>query len=67
MLRKSSATIFLSSIRVLHTVIVLYGKTDNPHPGELTPPHDISGRVIKEYIPKGDDTAALYDLMKEKL
>ena len=27
MLRKSSATIFLSSIRVLHTVIVLYGKT----------------------------------------
>ena len=27
MLRKSSATIFSSSIRVLHTVIVLYGKT----------------------------------------
>lgn len=36
----------------------------NPHPGELTPPHDISNRVITDYIPKGEDTAGLYDLMK---
>ena len=37
----------------------------NPEPGELTPPHDITGRVITEYIPKGDDTAELYELMKK--
>lgn len=43
----------------------LVWKNGNPHPGELTPPHDISNRVIKDYIPKGDDTAKLYDLMKK--
>lgn len=37
----------------------------NSHPGELTPPHDISNRVITEYIPKGDDTAKLYEMMKK--
>ncbi len=35
----------------------------NPHPGVLTPPHDITGKPIKEYIPKGDDVDDLYDLM----
>lgn len=35
----------------------------NPHPGKLTPPHDITGRKIGEYIPQGKDTAPLYDLM----
>ncbi len=43
----------------------LVWKNGNPNPGELTPPHDISNRVIKDYIPKGDDTAKLYDLMKK--
>lgn len=37
----------------------------NPNPGVLTPPHDIPGRVIKEYIPKGKDTAKLYEMMKK--
>lgn len=37
----------------------------NPHPGTLTPPHDIPGRIIKDYIPKGDYTSELYDLMKK--
>ncbi|MCH5299215.1 MAG: cofactor-independent phosphoglycerate mutase [Ruminococcus sp.] len=37
----------------------------NPNPGVLTPPHDIPGKVIAEYIPKGDDTAKLYDIMKK--
>lgn len=37
----------------------------NPNPGELTPPHDITGRVITEYIPKGEYTAELYELMKK--
>lgn len=35
----------------------------NPHPGVLTPPHDITGNPIKEYIPKGDFVDGLYDLM----
>ena len=43
----------------------LVWKNGNPHPGELTPPHDISNRVSKDQIPKGDDTAKLYDLMKK--
>ena len=37
----------------------------NPNPGELTPPHDITGRVITEYIPKGEYTTELYELMKK--
>lgn len=32
---------------------------------DLTPPHDITDRPIKEYIPKGDDVALLYDMMKK--
>lgn len=36
-----------------------------PEPGELTPPHDISNRVITDYIPKGEYTEKLYDLMKK--
>ena len=37
----------------------------NPNPGILTPPHDIPGKVISEYIPKGVDTAKLYEIMKK--
>lgn len=37
----------------------------NPHPGVLTPPHDIPGRVVKDYLPKGEDTAQLYEMMKK--
>ncbi|MEE3334069.1 MAG: cofactor-independent phosphoglycerate mutase [Ruminococcus sp.] len=37
----------------------------NPHPGELTPPHDIPGRVIGDYIPKGENIDKLYDMMKK--
>lgn len=29
----------------------------------LTPPHDITDRPIKDYIPQGKDTAMLYDMM----
>ncbi len=35
----------------------------NPNPGVLTPPHDITGKPIKEYIPQGNDIDGLYDLM----
>ncbi len=37
----------------------------NPNPGVLTPPHDIPGRVIKDYIPQGEAAADLYDMMKK--
>jgi len=32
---------------------------------ELTPPHDIPGRCIAEYLPKGPNSQALYDMMKK--
>ncbi len=53
---------FYSGVAYRHCLV---WKNGNPHPGELTPPHDISNRVIKDYIPKGDDTAKLYELMKK--
>ena len=31
---------------------------------ELTPPHDISDRKIKDYLPQGDNSAELLELMK---
>lgn len=31
----------------------------------FTPPHDITGRPIKDYIPQGKNTALLYDMMKK--
>ncbi len=31
---------------------------------ELTPPHDISDRKIKDYLPKGDNSGELLELMK---
>lgn len=53
---------FYSGVSYRHCLVWSNG---NPHPGELTPPHDISNRVITEYIPKGKDTAKLYELMKK--
>ena len=32
---------------------------------DLTPPHDITDRPIKDYIPKGDNVAPLYEMMKK--
>lgn len=31
---------------------------------ELTPPHDISDRVVGEYLPKGDGAEKLYEMMR---
>ena len=53
---------FYSGVSYRHCLVWDNG---NPNPGELTPPHDISNRVITEYIPKGEDTAKLYELMKK--
>ncbi len=32
---------------------------------QCTPPHDISGRKVKEYLPKGKGSEVLYDLMRK--
>lgn len=53
---------FYSGVSYRHCLVWNNG---NPTPGELTPPHDISNRVITEYIPKGEDTAKLYELMQK--
>ncbi len=53
---------FYSGVAYRHCLVWNNG---NPHPGTFTPPHDIPGKVIAEYIPKGKDTAKLYDLMKK--
>ncbi len=37
----------------------------DPHPGELTPPHDITGRKITSYIPQGGNVDALYEMMRK--
>ncbi|MCR5635896.1 MAG: cofactor-independent phosphoglycerate mutase [Clostridiales bacterium] len=36
----------------------------DPEPGIITPPHDITGRCIKEYIPVGRSVDKLYAMMK---
>ncbi|HHV95725.1 MAG TPA: cofactor-independent phosphoglycerate mutase [Clostridiaceae bacterium] len=36
-----------------------------PHDYILTPPHDISGKKIKEYLPKGKDAGILLQLMQK--
>lgn len=53
---------FYSGVSYRHCLVWNNG---NPTPGVLTPPHDITGRVITEYVPKGDYTEKLYDLMKK--
>ena len=41
----------------------LVWKNGRPHPGTLTPPHDITGRKITQYIPNGPYVSELYKLM----
>lgn len=51
---------FYSGVSYRHCLVWANGE---PNPGVLTPPHDITGKKIKEYIPKGDYVTELYDLM----
>lgn len=53
---------FYSGVSYRHCLVWNNGV---PKPGELTPPHDITGRKITQYIPKGDNTDKLYALMKK--
>ena len=45
-----------------HCLVWHDGKADI---GKLTPPHDITGRVIGEYLPSHPDAAPLLDMMKK--
>lgn len=53
---------FYAGVSYRHCLVWANGE---PHPGVLTPPHDISDRKITDYIPKGDYIAELYDMMKK--
>ena len=52
---------FYGGVSYRHCLVVDNGTTDL---GNMTPPHDISGRVIGEYLSKSEYAAPLIDLMK---
>lgn len=52
---------FYSGVAYRHCLVVSNGTTEL---GDLTPPHDISGRVIGQYLSTADTAAPLIDMMK---
>ena len=53
---------FYSGVSYRHCLVVDGGTTDL---GNMTPPHDISGRVIGEYLSKSENARPLIELMKK--
>lgn len=53
---------FYGGVSYRHCLVVDNGTTDL---GNMTPPHDISGRVIGEYLSKSENAAPLTNLMKK--
>lgn len=53
---------FYSGVSYRHCLVWHGGKTEI---GKLTPPHDISGRKIGEYLNKNPDAAGLLELMEK--
>ena len=53
---------FYAGVSYRHCLVVDNGTTDL---GEMTPPHDISGRVIGEYLSDSPNAAPLIELMKK--
>lgn len=53
---------FYSGVSYRHCLVVDNGTTEL---GNMTPPHDISGRVIGEYLSNHENAAPLIDLMKK--
>ena len=51
---------FYPGVSYRHCLIIAHGSTDM----QLTPPHDISGKKIGGYLPKGDLAAELTDLVR---
>ncbi|MBQ8550021.1 MAG: cofactor-independent phosphoglycerate mutase [Clostridia bacterium] len=53
---------FYSGVSYRHCLVVDGGTTDL---GNMTPPHDISGRVVGEYLSDSENAAELIELMKK--
>ncbi len=53
---------FYGGVSYRHCLVVDHGTTDL---GGMTPPHDISGRVIGSYLSQNKNAAPLIDLMKK--
>lgn len=53
---------FYGGVSYRHCLVVSDGTTEL---GTMTPPHDISGRVIGEYLSKSENAAPLIELMKK--
>ena len=53
---------FYSGVSYRHCLVVDNGTTDL---GNMTPPHDISGKVIGEHLSKSENAQPLIDLMKK--
>ena len=53
---------FYGGVSYRHCLVVSNGTTEL---GNMTPPHDISGRVIGEYLSKSENAAPLIALMKK--
>ena len=53
---------FYGGVSYRHCLVVQNGTTDL---GTLTPPHDISGKVIKEYLSDSENAKPLIELMKK--
>lgn len=53
---------FYSGVSYRHCLIWDNGTLDI---GNMTPPHDITGKPIKEYVPVHENAQKLYDLMKK--
>lgn len=53
---------FYGGVSYRHCLVVQNGTTDL---GNLTPPHDISGKVIKDYLSDSENAKPLIDLMKK--
>lgn len=53
---------YYSGVSYRHCLTVHKGTTDL---GDMTPPHDISGRVVGEYLSKSENAAELIAMMKK--
>lgn len=55
---------FYPGVSYRHCLVVANGTTQL---GDMTPPHDISGRVVGEYLSKAETAQPLIDLMKKSV
>lgn len=53
---------YYNGVSYRHCLVWSHGTTDL---GSMTPPHDISGRVVGEYLSKSENAKELIDMMKK--